>query len=216
MKGAILSLVLIAVMVVGVPSAAQSTQTIKFHGVFYGQDLGSQEGLVTQVGVGNFTDLGNFTFISVGAYTQPKHPTCTDDAAFERTFKAHSGDIVRFGVNGETCPTGEIDFYLFTGNYTVDGGTGKYSGAMGSGSVETLINIFTASFQGRMEGTLILQDSQATPEIAGLAEVFVFGSIVAVAATFVLYRRMRPSGVAFFPFNKPKLLQALDSASHRV
>jgi hypothetical protein len=139
--------------------------------------------------------LGNSTFISIGAYTQPKDPTCVDNATFERTFTSHSGDTIRFKVSGETCPTGELQFFLFTGTYIIEGGMGRYAGATGTGSVQTLIDTFTKSFHGIMKGNLVLQDgkpSSGDQTPATSSYLAVLGVLGVAAGAIVVYLKIVP------------------------
>jgi hypothetical protein len=114
-----------ALLGIGFPTAADHSRP--FHGSGYEMITGANANVLTTDGEGVATHLGHFTRHLV--------VTINPDASLD-------GDLVFTAANGDELwihLTGS--FITFTGEYTITGGTGRFSDA--SGSAE-----FTASMDG--------------------------------------------------------------------
>jgi hypothetical protein len=71
---------------------------------------------------------------------------------------ANSADTISKDETGQVCASsfGSGGSYTFIGNYTITGGTGAYSGATGTGTVNTFQPTQTSPFMGSEDGTINL------------------------------------------------------------
>jgi hypothetical protein len=76
---------------------------------------------------------------------------------------ANSANTITKAETGQVCASsfGSGGSYTFMGNYTITGGTGIYSGASGSGTVNTFQPTQTSPFTGSENGTIDVPPSSA-------------------------------------------------------
>jgi hypothetical protein len=123
-------------------------------------------------GSGTFTDTSPTTVLITGTgyydhlgFTQLRFPstitgqaTCGGFTATEQdTYTGASGDSVFQTVHDTICPTTTPNAFTLTGSFTVTGGTGRFDGASGSGTVQasiTFTSATTGTFSGTQTGTI--------------------------------------------------------------
>ena len=124
--------------------------------------MGSVSGMVSLidethfalVGTGRASQMGKLrNYQGDGVFTGPNTDTLIE------TLTAANGDklIIRCDqVLAEISP----GVYRGTDTWTVIGGTGRFSGATGSGTGETVANLNTGTFTKGMNGIITLPDDQ--------------------------------------------------------
>ena len=70
------------------------------------------------------------------------------------TLTAANGDELRADYNGSLSPTVTPQIYSVAGSYQVTGGTGRCSGASGSGTLQGIENLQTGQGQLQLSGTI--------------------------------------------------------------
>jgi len=95
----------------------------------------------TTVARGNATHMGSVTLRSTDCVVQAGGQFTFTDGQLVLT--AANGDQVIATYSGMLLPSAELPVYTLTGSYTVIGGTGRFEGATGSGTLQGSSNIVT-------------------------------------------------------------------------
>jgi hypothetical protein len=109
---------------------------------------------VSAVGTGQGTHLGQVresASVVANLASQP-NPGCTSETR-ETTLTGANGDRITLHATGQGCQTGPttlaaVDFYVVTG------GTGRFSGATGSGTINVTVDQATRTAVTRFSGVL--------------------------------------------------------------
>jgi len=115
---------------------------------------------ITAVGRGHARHIGHIresATVVINLASNPQ-PGCTAETR-ETILTAANGDQITLHATGQSCATGPtsvaaVDFY------TVTGGTGRFSGASGSGTIKVAINQATGTSITTFTGTLSTRDSR--------------------------------------------------------
>jgi hypothetical protein len=114
------------------PAAAQ--QQVPFQGTFQGQDtVPCDTGDLCTTATGTGTHLGQFTFTQT-VTINPENLTDTGSAQWI----ADNGDSISTTVVGFAGPSDDPDYLKATERHTITGGTGRFTGAQGSFTVDRL------------------------------------------------------------------------------
>ena len=108
--------------------------------------------LVEGTGTGNATQLGQFTF---GYDESVNLSTGVGTGTYELT--AANGDKLTADWTGAGFPTADPTVLRIVENATIKGGTGRFTNASGSFTVERLFSFVTNSGGGSIEGTIRLR-----------------------------------------------------------
>jgi hypothetical protein len=104
---------------------------------------------VTRDGTGTATYLGKFTeHITLQVYIPTGHAT---GAA---TFTAANGDTLTATVDGQATPTATPGVVSIVEVYTITGGTGRFSDATGSFTLNSTLDQATGVSSGRFSGAI--------------------------------------------------------------
>jgi hypothetical protein len=131
--------------------SAAAQQQVSFKGTFQGNDTVTGTGLTTS-GTGTGTHLGQFSFHQ-DVTINPANLTDTGTARLI----AANGDSIYTTVVGFAGPSDNPDYLKVTERHTVTGGTGRFTGAQGSFTVDRMhklapsddgTHITFGSFQG--------------------------------------------------------------------
>lgn len=95
----------------------------------------------TTVGTGNASHMGSVTLRSTDCVVQVDGQITFTDGRLVLT--AANGDQLSASYSGMLLPSAEPPVYSLSGSYTVTGGTGRFKGATGSGSLQGSSNIVT-------------------------------------------------------------------------
>ena len=95
----------------------------------------------TTVASGNATHMGSVTLRSTDCVVQADGQLTFTDGRLVLT--AANGDQIIATYSGMLLPTAELPVYSLSGSYTVIGGTGRFEGATGSGTLQGSSNIVT-------------------------------------------------------------------------
>ena len=83
------------------------------------------------------------------------------DGAFLRStdgraaFTGPSGDALFLSWSGAARPTETANLYAFAGAFTITGGKGRYAGAIGSGVMNSRVNLATFEVAQVWEGFIV-------------------------------------------------------------
>jgi len=122
---------------------------LPFKGTMQGHDVDSPGHVVTTTGTGIGTHLGDFSFTQVATVNL---------AAFTDIGSAHwiaaNGDSIDTTLAGSAELTATPGVISITEVHTITGGTGRFSGAQGSFTVERLASGVTFLTSGSFRGTI--------------------------------------------------------------
>ena len=107
---------------------------------------------VDSSGTGKATHLGRFTVTSEFAVN-----LLSLAGSGSAHFIAANGDSLLTDLTGQASPTENPDVLSIVEMYTITGGTGRFTGATGSFTVERLLNSVTGVTHGSFEGTILLR-----------------------------------------------------------
>ena len=144
------------------PAAEGQEHLGRFRAVLVGTGAPVEDGrcpalTIAITGPGTATHLGSFT-------TEQDHcvdPTGDTPLAFtdgHYTFTAEDGSSITGIYNGWMVPTestAEDGLYLIEGRFTIQGGTGRFEGASGSGVADGLQNLETGKANLVLDGTIV-------------------------------------------------------------
>ena len=150
-----ISLVVVAMLltaVLAVPAAAQ--KRVPFKGTIQGHNVdspGPSEGtiVVTTTGTGIGTHLGDFLFTQVAKVNRAARTN-----AGSAHWIAANGDSIDTTFTGSAELTATPGVISITEIHTITGGTGRFSGAQGSFTVERLASGVTFLTSGSFHGTI--------------------------------------------------------------
>jgi hypothetical protein len=150
MKFLILS-VLGLLTILGAFPTAFATHSAPFNGSGSGTFTDTSPTTVLITGTGHYDHLGatNLRFHS----TITGQAECGGFTATEQdTYTGASGDSVFLTVHDTICPTSTPGAFHLTGSFVVTGGTGRFTDAKGSGTVNASVT-FTSATSGTFSGT---------------------------------------------------------------
>jgi hypothetical protein len=135
---------------VAVPTAARH---VPFKGAFSGQDTASPGPSATELldtaATGTGTHLGQFSLAQVLTVNLANHT-----AIGSARWMAANGDYIDTTVVSAAEPADMPDLLKVTEINTITGGTGRFTGAEGSFTVERLHNLVTSATFGSFHGTI--------------------------------------------------------------
>lgn len=102
-------------------------------------------------GKGNATHLGRFNYNLQAELNLP-----TLNATASATLVAADASTLFLKGGGQGTPTDDPDVVSIVETFTITGGTGRFTGAAGSITVERLINRATLISSGTISGTIVL------------------------------------------------------------
>ena len=143
--------ILALVLVLGTSPIAFAFGSVPFRGSGTGTFSDTSPTTVAITGTGYYEHLGLTTLVFTSTITGAA--TCGGFTAMERdTYTAANGDKVFLSVSDVLCPTSTPNAFQLSGSFTVTGGTGRFAGASGSGTVQASIT-FTSATSGTFSGT---------------------------------------------------------------
>jgi hypothetical protein len=94
--------------------------------------------------------------ISAGTIAIVGNGTCQGGmlAKIEGAFTAANGDLIKYTVNQQLCPTAQSMIYVGVGSFTITGGTGRFVNAKGAGSFSGLGDFSGFKYQCSLDGTI--------------------------------------------------------------
>lgn len=106
-------------------------------------------------GSGQATHLGNSTEVAavVSEITIMLPGGCNPESR-TTTLTAANGDTLMLAATGTNCPTSVPTMKTAFDNFTVTGGTGRFAGASGSGTISATIDLATRTAVVTISGTL--------------------------------------------------------------
>ena len=102
---------------------------------------------------GHASHLGATTAVSSDCVTQTS-PYTYSFANGTLTAIAANGDELRAEYSGTLSPTATPPIYAIAGSYRITAGTGRFSGASGSGTLQGIDNIQTGQGQLQLSGVI--------------------------------------------------------------
>ena len=154
-----LALALLTLLTQAGTVSAKGPHAVPFKGVSEQQAISAvpvdpDHVLVTTVGEGNATHLGNFTFVS-------PHLSGLSDFSIDGTqnFTAANGDELYGKLSGNLAPFVDTDGHVYlvgTVAGTITGGTGRFAGATGRYGFTIVFDTETAHSFGTIDGQIVL------------------------------------------------------------
>jgi uncharacterized alpha/beta hydrolase family protein len=152
---------IIALFLVGVlmssASASQEQKLLLFKGSLQAVENDEVDWptiYVHGIGSGNATQLGQFTVQYDGVIHNDENGVGT--GALTAHFVAANGDSLFAEASGLGQPTETPGVNQIVEQYTITGGTGRFTDSSGNFTVERLINLATGETSGTLNGTIIL------------------------------------------------------------
>jgi hypothetical protein len=102
-------------------------------------------------GTGNATHLGRFTYNLEAELNLP-----TLSATASATLVAADGSTLFLEGEGQGTPTDDPDMVSIVETFAITGGTGRFTGAAGSVTVERMISRATLASSGTISGLIVL------------------------------------------------------------
>ena len=137
--------------ILGAFPAAFATHSTPFNGRGSGTFTDTSKTTVLITGTGYYDHLG-FTTLRFPS-TITGSAACGGFTAIEQdTYTGANGDSVFQTVHDTICPTSTPGAFQLTGSFTVTGGTGRFTDASGSGTVNASVT-FTSATSGTFAGT---------------------------------------------------------------
>ena len=130
-----------------IPAAAQ--QQVPFKGTLQGSDNTATHGTIITTGTGIGTHLGDFSFTQVAKVNR-----AAGTSAGSAHWIAANGDSIDTTFTGSGELTATPGVISITEIHTITGGTGRFSGAQGSFTVERLASGVTFLTSGSFRGTI--------------------------------------------------------------
>jgi hypothetical protein len=154
----LLAALLIAVAVLGLgASPAAAKNAVPFSASFAGAAIAAPDfSSVTFSGSGHATQLGVSTSAGYLVLTAAPSP-CAGGVPNDQyeTFTAANGDTLSIISTDVGCPVDATGFRFHgTGNWTVTGGTGRFSDATGSGTLEGHADFLAGTFSFDLTGSI--------------------------------------------------------------
>jgi len=138
---------------VGLSSASAASQ-VPFKSHFSGSLVYDGGANIQLVGAGSASKTGASTNNSAITIVGPA--SCEGGFAVHgvETITSAGGDQLTWTVDDEACPTATPGIYEIAAPYTVTGGTGRFAGATGGGTIECLGNFGNGTFDFTTTGTI--------------------------------------------------------------
>jgi hypothetical protein len=145
--------VMATVVSVGLTPASAKEQ-VPFKAHLSGSLSFTDESHIQLTGTGEASHLGRITNSSTVAIVGPA--ACEGGFAVQsvETLTAANGDQLTWTVDDEACPTATPGVYRISGAYTVVGGTGRFAGATGQGTIDCLGDFVNGTFDFTVTGTI--------------------------------------------------------------
>ena len=105
-------------------------------------------------GTGQATHLGRVTGTAEDCIVPPSAGYAYTFSGGRLTLVAANGDELRATYSGTLNPTAVPPIYAITGTYQITGGTGRFTGASGSGRLGGIENLQTGQGQLSLDGTI--------------------------------------------------------------
>jgi hypothetical protein len=148
--------ILAVVLVLGMSPAVFAVSPVPFEGSGSGTFSDTSSNTVALTGSGHYTHLGLTTITATSTITGTS--ACGGFTATEQdTYAGANGDAVYLTVHEVFCSTSASNVFLLSGTFTVTGGTGRFEGASGSGTIQataTFLAATSGSFSGTTAGTI--------------------------------------------------------------
>ena len=104
------------------------------------------------VGGGHATHLGNFTTVQHHCF-DPGDPTGAFTEGFY-TFTGANGDTIFGTYHGHLVPIIAPSVFAIVGEFTIEGGTGRFVGATGGGTASGTLNVATGVTTVMLDGVI--------------------------------------------------------------
>ena len=75
-------------------------------------------------------------------------------AKIDGALTAPTGDVIRYTVNQQLCPSATAGIFVGIGSFTITGGTGKFANAKGTGGFNGLGDFVGLKYQCTLDGTI--------------------------------------------------------------
>ena len=134
-------------------SSALAREQVPFRGSLAAVETDVVQGgtlIIDGSGLGNATELGRFTMTF-----HAEADLGTLIAFGTATFVAANGDTLSTSFIGQGTPTPDPNVFTVVEVETITGGTGRFSGAMGSFTLERVVNLVTGVSYGSFNGTIL-------------------------------------------------------------
>jgi hypothetical protein len=143
-------------LVLGANAASAASGHATFKTTFSGSAQLTSETTASFVGAGSATRMGRITNDGQVVVTGPSD-MCSGGLANinTETLTNNDGDTVTITSDEVACPTGPGQYHG-TGQWTVTGGTGRFSGATGQGSLDGDSDFSAGTFSITLIGTLVV------------------------------------------------------------
>jgi len=162
-RWAILAVAVLCAVMVALPQQVSAASLVPFHATvaetFTAGPCAPLPSLcVTSTGSGQATHLGNVreSTVTVLDLASKPGPGCATDGHAETratTLFAANGDQITLVGTGYSCPTGPTTLTAVD-SYVVTGGTGRFSGASGSGTITATIDLANGTAVDTFSGVL--------------------------------------------------------------
>jgi hypothetical protein len=154
-RGIIASFAIVAMLVSTGLMPASAAEQVKFKGHFSGSLAFDGVSFIQLTGAGNASKLGRSTNSSAVSIVGPA-ASCPGGFAIhgEETVTGANGDQITWTIDDDACPTDTPNVYRISATYTVTGGTGRFAGATGQGTIECLGDFANGTFDFTVTGTI--------------------------------------------------------------
>lgn len=152
----LVSCILAVLVVLSTSSAVFATSQVPFAGSGSGTFADTSPMTVALAGAGHYTHLG-LTAIAATSTITGFFPCGGFTATEQDAYTGANGDAVYLTVNEVFCSTSAPNVFVFTGQFAVTGGTGRFEDATGSGTIMATATFLTATsgtFTGTTDGTI--------------------------------------------------------------
>jgi hypothetical protein len=146
----------LGVVGLGANAASAASNTVPFKSSVAGTASvsGTMKGSsITLAGAGSASHLGNLSYKAIGVITGTDHVTGVITDTLTETLIAANGDALTILCHQVATPISP-GVYHGVDNWTVTGGTGRFSGATGSGKGDTNADLIAGTFTKAENGTI--------------------------------------------------------------
>jgi len=146
-----------AAVFISIPTPAAAGRMVPFKATFTGSST-SVPGFPCAVlrsdivGGGHATHLGNFTTVQHHCF-DPGDPTFAFTEGFY-TFTGANGDTIFGTYHGHLVPIIAPSVFAIVGEFTIEGGTGRFVGATGGGPASGTLNVATGVTTVMLDGVI--------------------------------------------------------------
>jgi hypothetical protein len=147
---------LVAAAMISVTTPASASDQVPFKATFTGSSTSGPGGPCAVLrsdiaGEGHATHLGNFTTVQHHCF-DPGDPTFAFTEGFY-TFTGANGDTIFGTYHGHLVPIAPPVFAI-VGEFTIEGGTGRFVGATGGGTASGTLNVATGVTTVMLDGVI--------------------------------------------------------------